>query len=43
MAAYLIEKYHQSVRRVCEVINLHRSMWYYQRKKDDREVEEKLS
>ena len=43
MASYLKEKYDLSVRRICGVISLHRSMWYYQSKKDDSEVIAKLS
>lgn len=42
MADYLRDKYALSIRRVCQVINLHRSMWYYSSKKDDSEVIAKL-
>lgn len=43
MSSYLREKYSISVRRACKVISLHRSMWYYEKKKDDKEVMDKLS
>ena len=43
MASYLQQYYEVSVRRACELIGLHRSIWYYQSKKDDKEVEDKLA
>ncbi len=42
MARYLIEKYSASVRRICQLIGFHRSMWYYQVRRDDSEVMDKL-
>ena len=32
-----------SINRACSVVNLHRSMWYYQSKRDDSEVIDKLN
>ena len=43
MSGYLQQKYQVSVRRSCGVIGLHRSMWYYQKKKDDQPVIDKLT
>lgn len=43
MSGYLQQKYQVSVRRSCQVTGLHRSMWYYQTKKDDQPVMDKLS
>jgi putative transposase len=43
MCGYLQKQFAVSVKRSCSVIGLHRSMWYYQSKKDDQEVIDKLS
>ena len=43
MGLYLMKLYEISVRRVCLVLNICRSMWYYQSIKDDSEVIEKLT
>lgn len=40
---YLIKGYKVSVTRACAVINMTRSIWYYQSQKDDSEVIDKLS
>lgn len=40
---YLLGSYKESIERCCGVVNLHRSMWYYQSKKDDTEVIDKLN
>jgi len=43
MASYLKKVYQISTRRVCALLELHRSAWYYQSKKDDQEVIDKLT
>ena len=43
MSGYLQQKYQVSVRQSCQVTGLHRLMWYYQTKKDDQPVMDKLS
>lgn len=43
MCSYLVETYHQSIRRVCDVLSLCRSMWYYQGIRDDGPVIKKLT
>lgn len=43
MVVYLQERYEIGVDRGCSAIQLHRSMWYYQSKKDDSEVIDKLN
>ena len=43
MGLYLIKLYEVSVRRVCLLLNFCRSMWYYESRKDDGEVIEKLT
>ena len=43
MSDYLQKKYQVSVRRSCNLVGLHRSMWYYQKKKDDQPVMDKLA
>ncbi|MEK6513644.1 IS3 family transposase [Myroides odoratimimus] len=40
---YLLEQYKLSIVRICSLVGLCRSMWYYQSKKDDTEVIDKLS
>lgn len=40
---YLLEEYKSSVQLTCSALNLHRSQWYYQIKKDDSEVIAKLN
>lgn len=40
---YLQANYPISIGRACRLTDLHRSMWYYQSKRDDREVIEKLN
>lgn len=39
----MIREYGVSIARACSVVELPRSMWYYQTKKDDQEVIDKLS
>lgn len=39
----MIREYEVSIARACSVVELPRSMWYYQTKKDDQEVIDKLS
>lgn len=43
MAAYAMETYQISISRACKVVNLHKSMYYYTRKKDDTETIIKLT
>lgn len=43
LVKYLLEEYKSSVHLTCSAINLHRSQWYYQVKKDDSEVIAKLN
>jgi len=43
MVSYLLAAYKVSIARACSVVGLHRSMWYYQAKKDDIEVVAKLT
>ena len=43
MVSYLLVAYKVSIARACSVVGLHRSMWYYQIKKDDSEVVAKLT
>ena len=43
MVSYLLAAYKVSIARACSVVGLHRSMWYYQAKKDDSEVVAKLT
>ena len=43
MVSYLLAAYKVSIARACHVVGLHRSMWYYQAKKDDSEVVAKLT
>ena len=43
MGYYLIQLYQVSIRRVCLLLSFCRSMWYYESKRDDKEVIEKLS
>ncbi|WP_255462699.1 IS3 family transposase [Galbibacter sp. BG1] len=38
-----MKEYQVSIKRSCDVVGLTRSMWYYQTKRDDREVIDKLS
>lgn len=40
---YLQESFKVSISRACSVVDLHRSMWYYQSKRDDSEVIDKLN
>ncbi len=40
---YLLDSYKGSIQLVCSTVGLHRSMWYYQVKKDDSDVETKLN
>ena len=40
---YLLVAYKVSIARASSVVGLHRSMWYYQAKKDDSEVVAKLT
>ena len=42
LAVCLVEEYNACIGRSCRVVNLPRSMWYYQSAKDDSEVEQKL-
>ena len=43
MVSYLLVAYKVSIARACSVVGLHKSMWYYQAKKDDSEVVAKLT
>jgi hypothetical protein len=43
MCGYLQKQFGVSIKRSCSVVALHRSMWYYQSKKDDQAVIDKLS
>lgn len=43
VVSYLQASFKISIKRGCKVINLHRSMWYYESKKDDTQVIEKLN
>ena len=43
MAAYAMETYQMSISRACKVVNLHKPMYYYTRKKDDTETIMKLT
>jgi putative transposase len=43
MAEYIKRVYQVSVRRACSLIGIHRSFWYYESRRDDKEVEDKLS
>ena len=43
VVSYLQASFKVSIKRGCKVINLHRSMWYYESKKDDTLVIEKLN
>ena len=43
LVKYLIDHYKVSISRACVVIGLTRSMWYYQNKKNDSEVIDKLT
>jgi len=40
---YLIEKFTVSIKRACKLLDLSRSLWYYQSKRDDSEVIAKLT
>ena len=40
---HLLSNFEISIERSCMVISLHRSMWYYQSKKDDSEIIDKLN
>ncbi|WP_020533379.1 hypothetical protein [Flexithrix dorotheae] len=42
-AAYLQKQCGVSIERSCKLVKLARSMWYYQSKKDDIEVIDKLT
>lgn len=42
-AEYLQANYPIGIGRACRLTGLHRSMWYYQSKRDDREVIDKLN
>ena len=42
-ARRLIKEYEIPIKRACMVIGITRSMWYYQSKKDDNEVIDKLN
>jgi putative transposase len=42
-AEYLQATYSISIGRACRLTGLHRSMWYYESKRDDREVIDKLN
>ena len=43
LVVYLQKQYQKSLRFTCEVVNLHRSQWYYKSKRDDSEVIAKLN
>lgn len=40
---YLKVSYKMSINRACSLVRLTRSMWYYQTKKDDSELIDKLN
>lgn len=43
VVSYLCSTFTISKRRGCGLVGLHRSVWYYQSKKDDSEVVDKLN
>ena len=43
LVMYLTKQHKVSVTKACSVIDMTRSMWYYQASKDDTEVIDKLS
>lgn len=43
IVAYLLEKYKKSIKLTCATVDFNRSMWYYNSKTDDTEVENKLN
>lgn len=43
LVIYLQKQYQKSLRFTCDVVDLHRSQWYYESKKDDSEVIAKLN
>ena len=43
VSKYLIEKFTVSIKRACNLLDLSRSLWYYQSKRDDSELIAKLT
>ena len=43
LVRYLLDKYKCSIKLTCSAVDLHRSQWYYQMRRDDSEVINKLN
>lgn len=42
IAVEIVEEYELSIARACKLVEIHRSYYYYQEKRDDTEVEEAI-
>lgn len=42
IAVEIVEEYELSIARACKLMEIHRSYYYYQEKRDDTEVEEAI-